>query len=124
MKICERCWGTSRSSEPRMYIRGFGARTSMGAHTVAMLLLMLAAIGCRPNRPGAHGPHEYFGPTQTMAEVVSEINANAERIPTLWARFDYFEVKIVQKDGKSDTVNGDGGTLMFRKPRDLRVNAA
>ncbi len=67
------------------------------------------------------GPAKYFGPTEPMQQVVQEINANNLRIPTLWARIS-FEATIVDPEtSKSTFVNGDTGTLLYRKPQDLRL---
>lgn len=61
----------------------------------------------------------YLGPTDTMRQVVADINANNERLPSLWARHE-FEATVVDERGKSRFVNGDG-YLLFRQPRELRL---
>ena len=79
-------------------------------------LLALALIaGCRQDGgTSATRPTVYTGPTLPMAEVVRQINARNERLPTLWARH-YYEVTLVDDKKQSHFVNGDGA-LLFRRP--------
>lgn len=88
------------------------------------LILLLATVvlspGCRPRRDGATATQPpYVGPTQPMAEVVAEINANNAAVPTLWARH-YFEANIVDEKEQSHFVNGDG-VLLYQSPRGMRL---
>lgn len=80
---------------------------------VAFCLLLLAA--CRPDRVQPAG---YFGPTETMTQVVAQINQNNRNIPTLWTRHDFEADIVVDEHGRKEFINGDG-TLMLRKPFDL-----
>src|SRR5947208_7160754 len=74
---------------------------------------------------GCHGasapptPRGYFGPTETMAQVVAAINANNKQIPTLWAD-PYFEATIVDEKHQSHFVNGEA-TLVYEAPKKLRL---
>jgi hypothetical protein len=63
----------------------------------------------------------YTGPTQTMEEVVAEINRNNLPIRTLWASHSYAAL-IYDPKGKSHQFSGDG-YLLFRKPQDLLLTA-
>lgn len=75
------------------------------------------AGGCRPRQSAAIKP--YFGPTQAMAEVVAEINANNSALPTLWARH-YFEANIVDEKKQPHFVNGEG-VLLYKGPHGMRL---
>ena len=86
--------------------------------TLVTSLVVVAAAGC------AHDPlppKPYYGPTQTMAQVVQEINANNARIKTLRASHT-FEATLVDDKGKSRTFSGDG-YLLFAKPDNLLLTA-
>lgn len=81
------------------------------------LLLLIFLPSCRPERePRVAG---YFGPTEPLADVVEQINANNARIPTLWAK-GYFEATIVDEKRKKQFVNGDA-VLLLRKPHEFRM---
>jgi hypothetical protein len=60
----------------------------------------------------------WTGPTQTMAQVVQEINANNLKLPTLWAKH-YFEATIVDDKRQGHFVNGDGA-ILYRSPQAAR----
>ncbi len=74
-------------------------------------------FGCRRDRVAAESK-AYFGPTQTLAEIVAEVNRNSEALPTLWASGD-FEARVVD-EGKRRFVNGDV-TLLYRRPDEVRL---
>lgn len=85
-----------------------------------LLACLLAVLpGCMAVRR-VHPP-AYTGPTQTMEDVVAEINRNNLPIRTLWARHSYAALIYDQK-GKSHQFSGDG-YLLFRKPEDLLLTA-
>ena len=86
------------------------------------LMLGLLSAGCRPKVPP--GPKGYFGETESMNAVVARINANNERLPTLWMRHS-FAARIVEKPkaGKPRTTNiGGRGTIMYQAPNNLFMN--
>lgn len=79
--------------------------------------LLLLASGCQPAPPPQPAKF-YSGPTQSMREVVAEINQNNNRIPTLWAQLDY-RATLVDKDrGTTNIVSGDGA-LLYSRPMSL-----
>src|SRR4051812_24287520 len=88
---------------------------------LAVLLLcgsMLLIAGCNDNRGRGDGENlHYRGPTQTMSQVVADINANNAQLPTLWARH-YYEANIVDEKKQSHFVNGDGA-LLYRRPQHM-----
>src|SRR5688500_12467480 len=93
-------------------------------YPLTLLILSLApiSVGCGPRSSGAPGRgalKPYAGPTQTMAEVVQEINQNNAAVPTLWARH-YFEANLIDADGRSQFVNGDG-VLLYKQPQGMRL---
>jgi hypothetical protein len=54
------------------------------------------------------------GPTLPTKEVIRQINARNELLPTLWAAH-YYELTIVDDKKQSHFVNGDGA-LLYRRP--------
>jgi hypothetical protein len=85
---------------------------------VLVTSVVVALTGC------AHVPPRkppYYGPTQTMAQVVQEINANNAKIKTLRASHS-FQATLVDDKGKSRTFSGDG-YLLFAKPDNLLLTA-
>ncbi|MCC6239645.1 MAG: hypothetical protein IT448_05045 [Phycisphaerales bacterium] len=81
--------------------------------TLAVLIL----TGCAVSPPiKAAG---YFGPTESMPQVIQQINRNNHAITSLWASHD-FEADIADENGQRHFINGDG-ELMFRQADDLRI---
>ncbi len=83
------------------------------------ILAALLIAGCAPKNP-PRGPIGYFGPTDPLPVVLAQIRANNAPIRSLWTRHD-FEATVYDEQKKSHFVSGDG-TLLFRKPRDLRID--
>ncbi len=79
---------------------------------------IIFVAGCATQKR-AEGPRPYYGPTETMAQVVERINRNNRPIVSLWAR-QSFEARLFDEKGESHFVNGDG-SLVFRKPRELKL---
>jgi len=74
-------------------------------------------VGCKgPTKDTL--PAGYFGPTESMVDVVQAINANNAQIPTLWAKGE-FEATITD-NGRAQFVNGSA-TLLVNKPGDFRL---
>jgi hypothetical protein len=84
-----------------------------------VMMLLLSASACAPRRYAAAANKPFVGPTQPMAEVAEEINANNAGLPTLWARH-YFEANLVDEKRKSHFVNGEG-VLLYKTPRGMRL---
>ena len=61
----------------------------------------------------------YFGPTDSMDKVVADINANNEKIPSLWSSL-YYKANIVDENKQTHFINGEG-TLLYRQPGELRL---
>jgi hypothetical protein len=79
---------------------------------------MTAAGGCARIKPAQPA---YIGPTDTMAKVVADVNANNAQVRTLRAAHDY-DALIYDQNGKSHQFSGSG-YLLFRKPDDLLLTA-
>jgi len=60
----------------------------------------------------------YFGPTESMNDVVAQVNANNASIPTMRATGN-FEANVVDQ-GKKRFVNGDV-TVLYRRPTEVRL---
>lgn len=84
--------------------------------------LLLALAGCGgKTAQRQRGDPPYFGPTETMVQVVEQINANNVPLRSLWARTD-IEAELVEPDkGKRTTVIANG-LLVHRKPSELRMS--
>lgn len=99
-----------------------GGSISSNMQTLSRYVMLagLAAVsaGCAHN-PNTAVVTPYTGPTQSMSEVVREINANSQKIPTLWARH-YYEATIVDEKKKPHFVNGDG-VLLYESPQSMRL---
>jgi hypothetical protein len=66
-------------------------------------------------------PRGYFGPTESMEQVIEAINRNNTALPTLWSRFE-FDAVVVDENGKRHPVNGDTSSiLLYRKPSEFRL---
>src|SRR6266496_897400 len=82
----------------------------------------LSLFGCTHNNSTANKPKTYIGPTQSMAEVVSAVNDNNRKLPTLWASIasNGMEASIVDDKGKRhDEVLG--GSVLYRAPQEVLV---
>jgi hypothetical protein len=77
----------------------------IGVGVVALL------SGCKPIDGGA--VNAYYGPTQTMGQVVRAVNENNTVVPTLWSDHT-FRAWIHDDKKKEHYVDGDG-VLLFRK---------
>src|SRR5688572_28095545 len=73
-------------------------------------------IGCARDRAAV--TRGYHGPTESMSEVVEQINRNNAAIPTLRATGN-FEANVVDQ-GKKRFVNGDI-TVLYRRPAEVRL---
>jgi hypothetical protein len=80
-----------------------------------MIAVGIAAGGCQFGQPRA-AIKPYFGPTETMDELVGDINANVQPLPTLWAKGD-FEATLVDH-GHSNSVSGTA-YLMHARPQEM-----
>jgi hypothetical protein len=99
---------------PKCFLRGFSSRHR--AFAVSALFAVL--IGCCPKKPVARPPYE--GPTLSLAEVVSRINENNNRIQTLWASGS-FECWVRDEKNQTQYIDGDKLLLAFRKPIELKM---
>src|SRR5438552_7872526 len=81
----------------------------------ALLVLAFALLGCRHVQQTQRDV--YTGPTLTMSELVNRINANNQKIPTLWARHE-MEAAIVdeKKDVHNELMSGE---LLYRADREM-----
>jgi hypothetical protein len=88
---------------------------------IASLLLVILTLttGC-PSPPDIRPTTYYAGPTLPLAAVVDEVNANNEKLPTLWSRHT-FQAWIVDERQKETYVDGDG-ELQYRAGGDFRLN--
>ncbi|HWE04795.1 MAG TPA: hypothetical protein VG326_20485 [Tepidisphaeraceae bacterium] len=87
---------------------------------VVAVLYLLA--GCCPTHPPAEKTTAWLGPTDSMAKVISDINANNSKIPTLFAHH-YYEADVVDDKKHSHHVAGDG-VLLYQAPISIRLRAS
>lgn len=88
---------------------------------VGSVACALAGGCCHTQSPSTATTQPYRGPTLTMGEVVSRVNANAQAIPTLWARH-YFAGRVVDEKGHAEFLNAEGILLVY-KPGKMRLVA-
>lgn len=96
----------------------------LGRRNTRFLKLLFAAMGLIALAGCCHcaTPTEqklYVGPTESMAHVVAHINANNEKIPSLWSSL-YYKANIIDEKKQAHFVNGEG-TLLYRQSMDLRL---
>ena len=87
-----------------------------------ILALLLLPVGCAPTARRAATPADggpYLGPTLALPELVSQINARAAALPTLWAG-GRFEAELPGESGDVQFLNGSLN-LLHAKPRAARL---
>ena len=86
------------------------------------VFLFSFATGCGPKNTQAGKKPPYYGPTETLSEVVAAVNANNSKLPTLWAHIgrNGLEGSFVDDKGKRQDVVLNG-TLLYRAPQDVLV---
>jgi hypothetical protein len=89
------------------------------ARTLAPLACAAALLAGCAKTP--RGPQPYYGPTDPMAKVVQDVNANNEKITTLRCAHT-FEATLVDDKGKSHSFSGSG-YLLYTKPDKLLLTA-
>ena len=88
----------------------------------ALLALAPLLTGCSHTHPTPPPAGSYFGPTDSLDELLTKINANNQLLPTLWSRLSYEIVINDPKTDKTHTYTDDfGGTLQYRAPGELRL---
>lgn len=84
------------------------------ASAVLPLLVFVSLLsGCAAREAGIR---PYYGPTESLDQLVGDVNSNVEQIPTLWAKGD-FDATIVDHDHKT-SVNGTA-YLMHARPQEM-----
>jgi hypothetical protein len=83
----------------------------------------MLSSGCRPAQPSVRKP-PYYGPTKTLSEVVAGINANNQKIPSLWAHMarNGFDVAFVDDKGHQQEYVLSG-MVLYRAPQDVLITA-
>lgn len=91
---------------------------------LVIIAISLAGIlcGCQTQPPGA-GPASGAGLALSREQLIEKINANNQRIPTLWTRVGLYAEIRDPETGKRTTVNAvdRDGSLQYRAPDELRV---
>jgi hypothetical protein len=87
-----------------------------------LLLVAVASCTCCHPKPPRHEQAIYEGPTQTLSEVVADINQNNRRVNTLWSRGN-FKAWLRDDKGNRHFVEGDAN-LQYRKPQELSLRGS
>jgi hypothetical protein len=88
----------------------------LSIYLLGSLCTLFLLAGCRPCPPGSEfGSFRLNPPTRPVAEVIAAINANNQKIPTLWATLNY-SATIFDNDGHSHSVTSDDGMLLYARP--------
>jgi len=96
-----------------------GRRVGPREDRLSITLLLLLFGGCCHCPPAPPPPTAYFGPTLSIEQVIERVNANNQRISSLWSNISEFHVLLVDDKGKSHAYDGNGGELLYLKPHDL-----
>ena len=98
---------------------GYLGRRLPGAVSHWSALLFAAVLtGCCTCPPPPAPPHAYVGPTESIDVVVQRVNANAQRVPSLWSQLDYAATFYDPQKKQATNVSGDG-VLNYRRPASL-----
>lgn len=86
----------------------------------ALFVILVAALllaGCQAQPPRAQGPQ------LSLPDLVAKINANNQKIPTLWARIGmYAEIRDPETGKKTTVYAADrDGSLQYRASNELRL---
>ena len=76
-------------------------------------------FGCASKRAMVKEP--YFGETLPLNQLVAEINDNNRKLPTLWAEVASMKAAWTDEQGKRHSETLDGGAVLYRSPREVRV---
>lgn len=99
-------------TKAKVHVRAI-ARLSVYLLTFAFFL----PAGC--GRPKVSKPTPgWYGPTQSISEVVTRLNANNERLRTLYLRHE-FGAELVEEPGRKPTKISGVGVIMYRAPDEL-----
>lgn len=96
-------------------MRQLAKRWAATSETALLLLFAPVLGGCVP-KAATQSISPYYGPTESLDELVTDINANVEPLPTLWAKGD-FEATIVDHGHKTN-VSG-AAYLMHARPQKM-----
>ena len=92
---------------------------------IVALCALITCAGCGPKIRKANRTNKFYdGPTQSLGDVVTRINANNDRLKTLYLTHD-FAAQIVEKTkaGKTRKTDVDGrGVIMYQAPDNLYMN--
>lgn len=89
------------------------------AITLSVALCLAGSGCCNCPRQPALAEFRRNQPTQSMAAVVAAINANNQKIPSLWASLNYSAT--INDNGQVHSVSSDDGVLLYLRPGDFRL---
>jgi hypothetical protein len=87
----------------------------------AVVCLAWGLCSCQGSSPQPSSPR-YYGPTLSLDQVVSAIDQNNRKIPTLWTRIVYLEAWFVDRKDKSQKYVNGSGNLLYSAPASIRVS--
>ena len=87
---------------------------------LACILLACGCCNCPKAGPGGGAALRRNPPTQPMEAIVNAINANNERIPSLWATLNY-SATIRDEHGQAHSVTSDDGVMLYQRPDKFRL---
>jgi len=93
------------------------------ANSICLVAVLFLTGCCNCPKTTTTGGERLNPPTQAMAMVVNAINANNEKIPSLWATLNYSAT--INVEGHVHSVSGDDGVLLYQavngRPTNLRL---
>jgi outer membrane lipoprotein-sorting protein len=91
----------------------------MRIHFPLALVTLTLLAGCyHPNNPSSL-EDRLTPPTAPMAAVVNAINANNEKIPSLWATLNYSAT--IHDNKQVHSVSSDDGVLLYQRPNRFKL---
>ncbi|HSU65488.1 MAG TPA: hypothetical protein VLJ39_01325, partial [Tepidisphaeraceae bacterium] len=94
----------------------------MSNRTLILLIAWSLLAGCTQHKQpqGAVDENRLNPPNLlTLSQLVATINANNDRIPTLWATLNYNAT--INDHGQVHSVTSDDGVLLYQRPNNFRL---
>src|SRR6185312_229400 len=98
---------------------GQRVRRRVASRALMLLICSLLTGCCNCPKQTTEKINRLNPATLSMPEVVSRINANNQRIPSLWATLNYSAT--LHDRGQVHSVSSDDGVLLYQHPSNMRL---
>ena len=103
---------------PLLHQRHLLSRILFLLYLLTLPSILFVIQGCCPKCPDPNAFHPN-PPLRSVSDVISAINANNQKIPTLWATLNY--TATIKEKGQTHSITSDDGTLLFMRPNRFRL---